>query len=181
VAAPDYVPRPKDEQVRTYQSAPWRPEAWMADRPGEIEGEQPTGPGFGWQGPDQGYVLLLLRELADRWVLADGEHLADAEAGCASVAMKRASLFGRAPVVHDLTVAMAVWGFDRAVPDELVALRGPVFANIAHLHHSGGRRRVAELVPVEVLRLTPAEATAAAAADWRSVLDVAAAGAPSGH
>jgi hypothetical protein len=181
VAAPDYVPRPKDELVRTYQSPPWRPEAWMADRPAEIAGEQPTGPGFGWQGPDQGYVLRLLRELTDRWVLGDGEHLADVEAGCASVAMKRASLFGRAPVVHDLTVAMSVWGFDRPAPAELVALRGPVFANIAHLHHAGGRRRVAELVPAEVLRMTPAQVADRAAADWRSVLDTDAAAAPAAH
>ena len=44
-----------------------------------------------------------------------------------NLALKRASLFGRAPVVHDLEVAFTIWGFLGAAPPELVALRRPLF------------------------------------------------------
>ena len=57
--------------------------------------------------------------------LAPGEHEKDALAGAVGVALKRASLFGRAPVVHDLTVALTIWGFLGEAPDDLVELRKP--------------------------------------------------------
>jgi hypothetical protein len=182
VAAPDYVPRPAGEAPRVYTSPPWRPEEWVADRPGELDGGQPTGPGMAWQGPDQGYVLRLVREFDDQLVLTAGEHSDDAKAGCVSVALKRASVFGRAPVIHDLTVAFGVWGYLGAAPAELVALRRPLFEGLSHGHHHAGRQRVAELVPVEVVRMSPAEVASLAASDWRALLDPAVdAAATAGH
>ncbi|MEZ5139615.1 MAG: hypothetical protein R2711_12865 [Acidimicrobiales bacterium] len=64
----------------------------------------------GRPGPDQGYLLKLVPLLRDELVLADGEDRRDAEAGGVAIALKRASLFGRAPIVHDLRVAYTVWG-----------------------------------------------------------------------
>ena len=43
MAAPDYVPKPTDEQPRVYTSPPRRPDSWRADRPAEIDGLQPAG------------------------------------------------------------------------------------------------------------------------------------------
>ena len=48
-------------------------------------------------------------------VLTPGEHERDVLAGACAVALKRASLFGRAPVVHDLTVALTASGVCSAV------------------------------------------------------------------
>ena len=182
MAAPDYVPRRPTEQVRVYTSPPWRPEPWTADRPADlVNAAQPTGDGFGWQGPDQGYALLLARRYEDELVLTDGESAADASAGAVIVALKRASLFGRAPVRHDLTTAFAVWGFLAPAPDGLVALRRSLFEGVAHEHHYAERLQIGDFVPADVLRQPHTAVMAAAAADWRSVLDVAAAEAAASH
>ena len=171
MAAPDYVPRPANEQVRVYSSPPWRPEEWTADRPADLPDGQPTGAGMAWQGPDQGYVLRLVRQFDGRLVLADGEHADDVKAGCVVVALKRASLFSRAPVIHDLTVAFTAWGYLAPAPADLVALRRALFAGVGHDHHHAARHRIADLVPDDVVRLTPAQVSERAAANWRLVLD----------
>ena len=181
MAAPDYVPAFTTRPARTYTSPPRRPGEWTADRPADLGTAQPVGSGFGWQGPDQGYALKLVRLFDDRLVLADGEGRPDVEAGGVAVALRRASLFGRAPVVHDLTVGFTVWGFLAAAPAELVTLRRPLFEGIAHPHHHAGRHRVGELVPADVLRLGHDEVSRLAAADWRSVIDVDAAALPTAH
>lgn len=181
MAAPEYVPAFTTRPTRTYGSPPWRPGEWLADRPADLGTPQPSGPGLGWQGPDQGYVLKLVRLFDDRLTLADGERAHDAEAGCVSVALRRASLFGRAPVVHDLTVGFAVWGFLAPAPADLVALRRPLFDGVAHPHHHAGRHRIGALVPADVLRLGHDEVTRRAASDWRSLIDVAAASVPAAH
>lgn len=182
MAAPDYVPRLPNEQVRVYTSPPWRPEPWTADRPADLaDASQPTGDGFGWQGPDQGYALLLARRFEDELVLTDGESAADASAGAVVVALKRASLFGRAPMRHDLTVGFAAWGFLTPAPGDLVALRRSLFEGVAHEHHYAERLRIGDFVPAGVLRQPHTAVVEAAAADWRSVLDTAAAEAAAAH
>jgi hypothetical protein len=127
VAAPEFVPVDRNQPVRGYRSPPRRPESWRSDRPGEVIGDgQPRGERLGHQGPDQGYMLSLARRFEGKLTLAPGEHERDALAGAVGVALKRASLFGRAPLVHDLTVALTIWGFLGDAPDDLVALRTPL-------------------------------------------------------
>ncbi|MCU0267712.1 MAG: hypothetical protein MUF83_03595 [Acidimicrobiales bacterium] len=169
MAAPEYVPRPKDEKPRVYESPPWRGESWMADRPAELPGRQPHGPRLGHPGPDQGFAWVLAERFRGRLVLHAGEREDDALAGAVAVALKRAAMLGRAPVIHDLTVALTVWGFlDQADP-ELVRVRTPLFEEVANPHHYMELRRVADLVAPSVLRMTPAEVAAQARADWRSL------------
>ncbi len=170
MAAPEYVPRPADEKPRVYESPPWSGDSWVADRPGDLVGRQPLGPRLGYPGPDQGYVLKLVRRFVDKVHLQPGEHWADAEAGACAVALKRASLFGRAPVVHDLTVAFAVWGFLEASPDpDLVRTRKPLFEECSALHHYMQLRRIADLVPVSVLQMPHGQVVEIAGqpAGWR--------------
>lgn len=157
MAAPEYVPRPKDEQLRVYESPPWRPEAWFADRPADLEGSQPHGPRLGYPGPDQGYMLKLARLFEDKLVLTPGEHEDDVIAGSVEIANKRASLMGRAPIIHDLTIAFTLWGFLAEADPELVRLRKKYFQAVADPNHYTDRRRIADVVPVAVLRLTPSE------------------------
>jgi hypothetical protein len=123
---------------------------------------------MGYPGPDQGYILKLVRSFEGSLVLTEGEHEADAIAGCTAVGLKRASLFGRAPIIHDLRVAFTIWGFLTEAPPELVKLRKPLFEEVSALHSYSELRRIVDLVPVAVLRLTPAEVTQQAQADWRS-------------
>src|SRR5437868_11807044 len=111
MAAPEYVPvRPMDD-VRTYESPPRRPGSWCATRPGDLVGENPRGVRFGHPGPDQGYGLVLAKRLVDRLRLTAGEKVDDVIVGCLGVGLKRASILGRAPIIHDMTAAYTIWGY----------------------------------------------------------------------
>jgi hypothetical protein len=170
VAAPEYVPVDRSKLLRTYESPPRRPDPWMADRPGEIVGGQPHGPSLGSPGPDQGYVLKLAHQFEGKLVLHAGEHERDALAGGCAVALKRASIMGRAPVVHDLTIALTIWGFLGEAPTELVAQRSHLFEEVAHPHQYVALRRLVDMVPERTLRMTPRQAAEAHRVDWRSLL-----------
>ena len=77
---------------------------------------------------------------------APGAHPADVVAGGVAVALKRASLFGRAPVAEDLRVAFDLFGFlTLDVSDELVARRRQLFTGVAGDHNYRGVRRIADL------------------------------------
>lgn len=178
MAAPQFVPVDPTHHPRSYAPPPRRDDEWHPVRPGELvtTGGQPDRDAgrMGAPGPDQGYLLKLVPLLRSELQLADGEQLADAEAAGVVVALKRASLFGRAPVVHDLRVAYTVWGLlDAAAPADLVTERTRRFEGI-HLtaHHYPELRAVADAVPEATLRLSPTEAATRYAADWRSLLSL---------
>lgn len=174
MAAPEFVPVKPLAEVRTYTSPPRRPDPWLADRPGDLDGRQPLGVGLGVPGPDQGYALKLADEVF-RGQLRTGRLRADdAIAGCVGIALKRAASFGRAPTAHDLRIAFTIWGFlDDNPPADLVALREAWFAEVAHPHHYAESRRIVDAVSEEVLRSTPAEIDAAYRSGWRSLIAVA--------
>src|SRR5688500_502772 len=131
------------DDVRVYESPPRRPAPWMADRPGDFPGAQPKGDRLGSQGPDQGYALKLAAEVFAPRLKPGDVDVDDAIAGCVPIALKRASLFGRAPVAHDLHLAFALWGFlEEAPPQPLAELRRRLFAGVAHPHHYGDARAI---------------------------------------
>ena len=172
MAAPEVVPVEPLADVRVYESPPRRPDPWRADRPGDHPGRQPVGDQLVVPGPDQGYALKLADEVFRPILKTGGVHAADAIAGCLGIALKRASLFGRAPTAHDLRAAFAMWGFlDDAPPADLVQLRESWFAEVAHPHHYAEARRIVDAVSEEVLRTphTDIEATYGRG-DWRSLI-----------
>jgi hypothetical protein len=172
MATPGYVPLNPLEETRSYESPPWREQPWLQQRPGEVA-RQPRGEQFGYQGPDQGYVYVLARQFRGKLHLTPGISEDDALVGAISVALKRASVFGRAPVVHDLRLALALWGFLTEAPAELVELRKPLFEEVADPHHYADQRRIADVVPETTLRATPDEVVQAVAdGRWRSLLDL---------
>lgn len=174
MAAPEYVPQPAIQNVRSYESPPRRPGQWHPDRPGDeaTVGGFERGDRLGSPGPDQGYVYVLARRFQGQLQLASDEHEDDAIAGAVAVALKRASLLGRAPIVHDLTVALTVWGYLGDAPPSLIAYRQPLFAEVSNPHHYAELRRIVDLVPDDVLRQTPQQVADAHRVDWRSVLSV---------
>ena len=100
-----------------------------------------------------------------------GRGFADVLAGAATIAMKRSALFGRAPVIHDLTVALTIWGYLDASPDaELVELRREWFEEVHLAMHYTARQRIADAAPDGVLRLTHQKIAERHAADWRACL-----------
>ncbi len=170
MAAPSYVPSASAAPT-LYRSPPRRPDSWRAQRPGEVVGAAlDEGSGFGNQGPDQGYVLKLAQRLKGQLVLDASEREDDALVGCAAVALRRASTFGRAPVMHDLRFALELFGFLSEAEPELVAWRRQRFAGAAGHHGYHLKRRLADLVSADTLRRTPEVAAAARAKDWRATL-----------
>lgn len=171
MSAPAHVPG-RVIQPKAYTSPPRRPGSWSASRPGELVGApQPRGSALGNPGPDQGYVMKLAHRFADQLVLTPTEHVADAVEGACAVALRRASLFGRAPVSDDLRIAFTLFGFLASAPDELVELRRRLFDEVHHSTiHYFAAREIADLVPEATLRMSADEVAAACEADWRGPL-----------
>ena len=171
MAAPEHVPTDPNA-VPSYQSPDVVPAGWTAVRAAALGVAQPVGPALGHQGPDQGYALTLCHLFADRLVLAEGEHAEDVMAGAVQIAMKRASSYGRAPVVYDLEIALRVWGFLDQCDDELITAR-KCFAGVENPHHWSEMRSLVARVPTATLRQSPEAVASAHRADWRSLLDLA--------
>jgi hypothetical protein len=170
VAAPEYVPIKPMDDVRSYESPPRRPDPWKPDRPGDLVGRQPEGDRLGHQGPDQGYALKLAHEVFRPLLRAGDVDAEDVLAGCVAIALKRASIFGRAPIAHDLRLACNLFGFlDDDPPRALVDLRRKVFEGVSHPHHYGEARAITDAVPESTLRRSHDDVSAD---EWRELLDV---------
>ena len=171
VAAPRFAPVSPVDLVRSYESPDSVPSAWSSDRPGEVVGRQAGGDLRGYQGPDQGYVLTLAERYRPQLQIAPGEKVGDAIRGCVNIALRRAALFGRAPVIHDLTVAFTMWGWLDAKPTkDLLERRHQLFEGVANAnHHYAEGRHIADLVSDDTLRMTPAQIEAAYPAQWREI------------
>jgi hypothetical protein len=170
MAAPKFAPAGPLESQH-YSSPDVVPPAWRPERPGVVDGMQPVGRRMGSQGPDQGFALTLARRRAADVKLQARERLDDAVRGCLGVALRRASLFSRAPVVHDIDIAFTIWGFyDTQPPADLVARRGELFEGVGDVnHHYTEARTIADLVPEATLRMTPDQARAAYPGRWREL------------
>jgi len=172
MAAPKFSPVGSPDAARYYASPDHVPDKWIPGRPGEIEGFQPEGRHLGTQGPDQGYALKIAAQLRPKLQLQPDEHADDAVRGCLDVALRRASIFSRAPVVYDLDIAFTIWGFyDPHPPVELVEKRRGMFEGLRLVgHHYAEARAVVDQVPESTLRMTPAGVAAAYPSNWRSLL-----------
>ena len=172
MAAPKFAPVPAIGDIRSYRSPAYVPDPWKAQRPGELGGRQPAGAGLGFQGPDQGYALRLASRLRPQLVLSDAERADDAVAGCTAIGLRRASLFGRAPVIHDLRIAFTIWGFlDPAPAAELVARRVPTFEELADPHRYDEVRALVDATPESTLRMSQAQVNEIYSVSWRRLLD----------
>ena len=81
---------------------------------------------------------------------------------------RRASIFSRAPIVHDMTIAFTIWGFLGGAPPELVEHRRPIFEAVSH--HYWEQRAIADGIPEETLRLPHATVVERFPARWRELL-----------
>ena len=171
MAAPQFVPSAVIDKVKAYEANDHVPSSWQPDRPGELDGRQPRGARLGYQGPDQGYGLLLAERQRAAVHAQPGESVDDILQGCLAIALRRASIFGRAPVVHDLTIALTMWGFyDANPPADLVAARGPRFTGMRNPnHHYEASRDHVDAIPEATLRMNPQQVSAAYPASWKAL------------
>lgn len=154
-----------------YSSPDVVPDAWSPVRPGVVDGLQPVGRRMGSQGPDQGFALTIANRLAPRLHLQSRELLDDAIRGCLGIALRRASMFSRAPVVHDLTIAFTIWGyFDAEPPADLIERRAELFEGVGNVnHHYAEGRAIVDAVPESTLRMPPDQVAAAYPTRWREL------------
>ena len=127
--------------------------SWTADRPGDLPAGQPQGKLLGSPGPNVGYAYTLAERMRDRLELAPHEHLEDALAVVAEVAMRRAAHYGRAPVMPDLEVASTILGYDASADTGFVEWRMRALQGAHHEYIE--RRALVDAVPIDVLRLAP--------------------------
>jgi hypothetical protein len=127
--------------------------SWRADRPGDLEAGQPTGHLLGRPGPNVGYALSLAERFRDRLSVGPHESADDALAVIGEVAMKRAALFGRAPVMTDIDIAASLLGYKGEVDPGFAEWRTHA---VQGAHHEYERRRaIVDGVPDGVLRMPP--------------------------
>lgn len=172
MAAPEYVPLDPTVELRSYGSPPRRNAPWMKYRPAELRGPQPLAPRLGVTGPDPGYALTMAARFKGKLHLAGGESESDALAGAAAIAMKRAALAGRAPILADVRVGLTIWGFlDTNPPADLLELRKDVFEEVHNPADYPRLRELADMVPAEVLAVDPDTIARAYGIDWRRCID----------
>jgi hypothetical protein len=71
-------------------------------------------------------------------------------------------------VIYDMEWAYGLWGYLSEAPDELVALRVPLFRGAGHDYVA--QRRIVDTVAEATLRLSPAQVQAQLATSWRTFL-----------
>lgn len=166
MAQPEYVPLQAGDRVRASERLPAHG-GWRQDRGAElVTPDLPKGHHFGSPGPDQGYGLTLAERFTDRLKLTPAEHADDVVKGCAAVGLKRASMFGRAPVIYDMELAYTLWGYLGGAPADLVDFRVPVMLGAAHDYWA--QRDIVDRVADATLRCTP-DQVRARLADWRTL------------
>ncbi len=158
--SPDPDARPRQQQNLPPGVALPPAEHWRPDRPGDLGAAQPHGELLGNPGPNVGYAYTLVDGVKGEFVLAPHEHAYDAAAVVAEIAGKRASSFGRAPVMPDIRRAMAILGYDGSADDEFAKARTLAVQEAAHEYRR--RREIVDSVPVELLRDMNADVSA-----WR--------------
>jgi hypothetical protein len=169
---PKFAPVAESGEVREAYKLPVAGE-WISHRPADYKPSPHPAhrPNTGIPGPDQGYGLYLAERLRDRLEPTGPEHAEDVLSGATMIGLRRAALYGRAPVSHDIELALHLFGYlDPAPPEELVAARQRLFSGIAHDYWQ--QRDLADLVPEATLRLTPAQvrdALRAVPSSWRTL------------
>lgn len=160
MATDPFVPERLDEEPRQEPNLPPGVKmpparAWLANRPGDLPNGQPHGKLLGSPGPNVGYALTLANRLRNRFALARHEHAADAVAVVAEIAMRRAALFGRAPVITDVEVGMQIMGYtgDADADADFVEWRVRAVQGAQHNYYE--RRALVDATPVDIIRLAP--------------------------
>ena len=170
MAAPKFAPVDPTERPRAYESPNAVPDSWMLGRPGEIDGKQPAGSYLGHQGPDQGFALTIARRVSGRIRVQAGESLDDAIRGTVAIALRRASLYGRAPVIHDVTFALTIWGWLLDTPPaDLLSRRKELFGGLGHAAHSYYEaRELVDLVPDTTFKLSNEQLASQMPMSWKA-------------
>jgi hypothetical protein len=166
MAVDPYVPAATADAPRSKEKVP-PARGWKAVRPGDLPTQRPRGHLFGTPGPDAGYALALGERFRSALDLAWQEHPDDGLAVGTAIGMKRAALFGRAPILADIEVGLSVLGYLGGAPEDLVDWRRERVRDARHSYPV--QRDIADAIAEATLRLKPAEVRAQLA-NWRTLI-----------
>jgi hypothetical protein len=172
--APDLDDKPRQQQNLPPGLGYPPARSWRANRPGDLGAggrTEAAGSLRGRPGPNVGYAYTLAERAHDRLQLAAHEDAHDAVSVVAEIAMKRAAAFGRAPVMADIELAMALLGYDGSASDSFAAWRARAVHDAAH--HYPLRRAIVDSVPDALLAQSAAD-RGAAIAPWRTTVQTVA-------
>tara|TARA_B100000530_G_scaffold320038_1_gene253068 strand:+ start:2003 stop:2539 length:537 start_codon:yes stop_codon:yes gene_type:complete len=171
MAAPRYVPSPA-QQKKYYESTRKVKHSSGVERPAEVFKHEHEQSGTGHPGPDQGYALRLVKDFKGKIFLFEGEHWEDASEVAVLTALKRASLFGRAPCNHDLEAGFCIWGYlDSSPQEELLMIRKEKFGHIGSAHNYLMRRYISDAVSAAGLKRPLASIQDDYESNWRTLVD----------
>ena len=125
---------------------------------------------LGRPGPNVGYAYTLAERAANRLRLDPSEHKDDAVAVIAEIGGKRAAMFGRAPVIADVDVAIMLLGYDGTADSSFLRTRAHLVHEAAHDYPR--RRALVDAVSDDLLRLRGLELEQRVGA-WRAELQQA--------
>lgn len=157
--------RPRQQQNLPPGLSPPPARDWRADRPGDLHAAPGDGALMGRPGPNVGYAYTLAARARPSLRLSPHEHAEDVIAVVAEIAGKRAGLFGRAPVIGDIDLAVKLLGYDGSADEQFVGFRSRLVHDAAHGYTR--RRELVDSVPEQLLRLR-GTALADGVAEWRA-------------
>ncbi len=169
---PKFAPVVESAEVRPFQKQEVAA-GWVPHRPSDFKANiTPAGVTNGGRpGPDQGYALHLAERMEERLKLTEGEDAHDVLVGAVMIGLRRASIYGRAPVLGDIELALHLFGYlAEGAPGSLVQARKRLFQGASHDYWQ--QRDIADMAPESTLRLSPAAVSQQVAADpasWRAL------------
>jgi hypothetical protein len=146
----DPADRPRQQQNLPPGTALPPARRWQARRPGDLATAPPNGRLFGSPGPNVGFAYTLAEHFEDRLELAEHEDVHDVIPVIAEIAGKRAALFGRAPVIHDVEATVRLLGYDGSADPDFARARVQLAQEAGHDYYR--RRAIVDTVPEELLR-----------------------------
>jgi hypothetical protein len=152
----DFVAKNRHDRPRHEQNMPEgvevpTPLPWVAGRPGDeaIAPVVPEGEYYGHPGPSIGFAMTLVNRQWDNIVLVDHEHRHDVEPLLAEIAMRRASFYGRAPIIDDVKLAIKILSYDAAPTQGEEKWRPHLVHDCGHNEHR--RRAIVNSIPEEII------------------------------
>jgi hypothetical protein len=150
---PDPAARPRQQQNLPPGLALPPASGWEAERPGDLGPGQPQGDLLGTPGPNVGFAYTLVEQAKDRFHLGEHEDIHDVGPVIAELAGRRAALFGRAPVMRDITHAAMILGYEGNASAEWITARTLLVQEAGHSYPK--RRAIVDSVPEHALRSGP--------------------------
>lgn len=149
--SPKRIDTPRHEQNMPEGVDTPVPQAWIGNRPGDdLLQKKDNELLLGNPGPNIGYALKIVNNEFDTLYLVEHENEHDVVALLAEIAMRRASVFGRAPVKADVVLAAHILSYDVEPTQGEEKWRPQLIHNCSHDEHR--RRQIVNSVPQMIIK-----------------------------